>query len=72
MARNANRPRLVLGKLLAVLALCVAVWFLAKAFVWTDDAASGVIRATPEKDLQQRAPYPTPVPGRSGEPLLIR
>ena len=70
MERNGNSPVVILGKVIAVAALCTALWFLAKAFVQTDDTATGVIRATPEKGTPQRQPNLTPAPDRASDPLL--
>lgn len=54
MVRNANHPAIILGKLLALAALCAAIWFLVQAFVKTGDTESGVIHPTPEKASPRR------------------
>ena len=72
MLRNANHPIILLGKVLAVAALCVAIWFLAQAFVQTDDTASGVIRHPPEKETPQYQIFPTPVPDKPRDPKPLR
>ena len=69
--RNGNHPLVILGKVLAVTALCTALWFFAKAFIITDDTASGVIREVPQTQ-PQRLPLPTPIPDRANDPLLRR
>jgi hypothetical protein len=40
--------------LLALAALCAAIWFLVQAFVKTGDTESGVIHPTPEKASPRR------------------
>ena len=54
MVRNANHPIIIFGKVLAMAALCAAIWFLVQAFVKTDDTASGVVHPTPEKEAPRR------------------
>lgn len=72
MMRNANHPVILIGKVLAVAALCIALWFLARAFVQTDDTASGVFRPSPEKVTPTPPMFPTPVPDKLRDPKLPR
>ncbi len=72
MMRNANHPAILLGKLLAVAALCAALWFLARAFIKTDDSASGVVPHSADKATPRPPMFPTPVPDRTLDPKLPR
>ena len=53
MQRNPHHPLILFGKVIAVVALCVAVWFLVRVFVKVDDSASGVLGPEQEKELQR-------------------
>jgi hypothetical protein len=61
MQRNAKHPAILLGKLLAVVALCAAIWYLVQAFVKTDDTVSGVL-PPPKEPVKQPYFFPTPTP----------
>jgi hypothetical protein len=72
MQRNAHHPIILFCKVLAVAALCVAIWYLVQAFVKTDDTASGVVHPGQEKEPPRSYLYPTPSPTPAPDPRFPR
>ena len=58
MQRNSKHPVILIGKILAVAALIVAIWYVVQAFVQTDDTATGVLRQPPEKETPRDPRFP--------------
>ena len=50
MQRNPKHPLILLGKVVAVAALCVAVWYVLRAVMKSEDNAAGIIQPVQEKE----------------------
>ena len=72
MHRNGSHPIILFGKLLAVVLLVAAIWYIVLAAVRTDDTASGIVNPVKEPESERHDLYPTPRPTPPPDPRFPR